>query len=87
MAPQSSVHAQVTATKSNSIAGGDLVGRWDLTVLENGKERASWLEIEISGVKTLVGRFVASGGSARPVAKVLLNGNKFSFAITPQWES
>ena len=87
MAPQSSVHAQVTATKSNSIAGGDLVGRWDLTVLENGKERASWLEIEISGVKTLVGRFVASGGSARPVAKVLLNGNKFSFAIPPQWES
>jgi hypothetical protein len=86
MAPQL-VQAQVTPTKAGSISGGDLVGRWDLTVLENGKERASWLEIEISGLKTLVGRFVGSGGSARPVAKIALDHNQFSFAIPPQWES
>lgn len=81
------VQSQVAATKTNSVPGGDLVGRWDLTVLENGKERASWLEIEVSGFKTLVGRFVASGGSARPISKIALNQNKFSFAIPPQWES
>ncbi len=79
-------HAQVAPVKANNVSGGDLVGRWDLTVLEDGKQRASWLEIEVSGFKTLVGRFVASGGSARPVSKIVLDHNKFSFAIPPQWE-
>jgi hypothetical protein len=80
-------HAQVAPINANSVSGGDLVGRWDLTVMEDGKERASWLEIEVSGFKTLVGRFVASGGSARPVSKVILENNKFSFSIPPQWEN
>ncbi len=86
MAPQF-VHSQVMPARANSVSGGDLAGRWDLTVLENGKERASWLEIEISGLKTLVGRFVGSGGSARPISRILLDHNKFSFSIPPQWES
>lgn len=76
-------HSQVAA---KNVTGDDLAGRWDLTVLENGKERPSWLEIEISGIKTLVGRFVGAGGSARPVSKINLVNNKFSFAIPPQWE-
>lgn len=79
-------HSQVAAINATNVTGGDLVGRWDLTVLENGKERASWLEIEISGFKTLVGRFVGAGGSARPVSKINLVDNKFSFTIPPQWE-
>ena len=81
-------HAQVAAVKTNSVEGGQLVGRWDLTVMEDGKPRASWLEIEVSGFKTLVGRFVANGGSARPISKIILdqNQNRFSFAIPPQWE-
>lgn len=79
-------HAQVAAINAKTVTGGDLVGRWDLTVSEDGKERASWLEIEISGFKTLVGRFVGAGGSARPVSKILLDQNKFSFSIPPQWE-
>jgi len=79
-------HSQVAAINAKNVTGGDLAGRWDLTVMENGKERASWLEIEISGFKTLVGRFVGAGGSARPVSKINLTGNKFSFAIPPQWE-
>ncbi len=78
--------SQIAAVNANTVTGGDLVGSWDLTVMEDGKERASWLEIEVSGYKTLVGRFVASGGSARPVSKIMLNGNRFSFTIPPQWE-
>ncbi|MCS3801200.1 DUF1080 domain-containing protein [Niastella sp. OAS944] len=85
LAPQLG-HAQVSAINAKTVTGGDLVGRWDLTVTEDGKERASWLEIEISGFKTLVGRFVASGGSARPVSKIILENNKFTFTIPPQWE-
>lgn len=85
MAPHAG-HSQVAAINAKNVTGGDLVGRWDLTVLENGKERASWLEIEISGFKTLVGRFVGAGGSARPVSKIILDNNKFSFTIPPQWE-
>jgi hypothetical protein len=79
-------HSQVSVVNANGVAGGELVGRWDLTVMEGGKETASWLEVEVSGFSTLVGRFVASGGSARPISKVIVAQNKFSFAIPPQWE-
>ena len=63
-----------------------LEGRWNLTINYENREMPSWLEIRHSGHKTLVGRFVFAGGSARPVAEVKYNGNKFSFAIPPQWE-
>ena len=74
----------------NASAEGEntkLEGRWDLTLTMNGKEFPSWLEVEHSGIKTLVGRFVYLNGSARPIAKVTLVGDKFSFTIPPQWES
>ena len=64
-----------------------LEGRWDLTLTMNGKEFPSWLEVEHSGIKTLVGRFVYLNGSARPIAKITFVGDKFSFTIPPQWES
>jgi hypothetical protein len=63
-----------------------LEGRWDLTLTMNGKENPSWLEVRHSGISTLVGYFVGVSGSARPISKVIVNGNKFSFAIPPQWE-
>lgn len=63
-----------------------LEGRWDLTLTVNGKEAPSWLEVLHSGYKTWVGHYVAVVGSARPVAKITITGNKFSFAIPPQWE-
>ena len=62
------------------------IGRWDLTVNMDGKTVPSWLEVKLSGVKTLVGYFVAEGGSARPVAQVHVNDNKISFSIPPQWD-
>ncbi len=64
-----------------------LEGRWDITVNVAGKQVPSWLEVMHSGNHTLVGRFVSSGGSARPVSEVKYNNGKFSFSIPPQWES
>ena len=63
-----------------------LEGWWDLTINQEGKELPSWLEIEHSGTKTLVGRFVYAFGSARPIAVVNVENGKFSFSIPPQWE-
>src|ERR1700739_1177008 len=47
-----------------------LLGRWDITVYYPGKVLPSWLEVTKSGIRTLVGRFVGTGGSARPIARV-----------------
>jgi len=64
-----------------------LVGTWDLDVkMETGTVFPSWLEIEHSGVSTYVGRFVGRGGSARPISRVTITSNSFSFAIPAQWE-
>jgi len=64
-----------------------IMGRWDITITtDNGKQYPSWLEVTLSGNSTLIGRFVGSGGSARPIAHVYFDDNKLSFAIPPQWE-
>jgi Domain of Unknown Function (DUF1080) len=62
-------------------------GRWDITINMAGKEVPSWLEVRHSGLHTLVGDFVGSGGSARPISKVNFSGGKMSFSIPPQWET
>lgn len=64
----------------------DLIGRWDITVDEDGKTVPSWLEVKLSGYSTLVGYFVAASGSARPVAEVKFDNGRFKFEIPPQWE-
>src|SRR6186713_1330252 len=63
-----------------------LFGRWDITIHQPGREVPSWLEIRLSGYRTLVGRFVGGGGSARPVARIRYVGGRMSFSIPPQWE-
>ena len=62
------------------------IGRWDITIAKDGKEIPSWLEVELSGNSTLVGRFVYAFGSARPVAEIKFTQNKYAFSIPPQWE-
>ncbi|MCC6165540.1 MAG: DUF1080 domain-containing protein [Acidobacteria bacterium] len=62
-----------------------LIGRWDLTVDAGPRKAPSWLEVELSGTRTLVGQFVGTGGSARPVSKVDFADGAFSFTIPPQW--
>jgi hypothetical protein len=69
-----------------TVDSGRLEGRWDITVDMDGKQFPSWLEVELSGIKTLVGRFVGTGGSARPISKVNFNGSQMNFAIPPQWD-
>jgi len=64
-----------------------LIGRWDITVDINGKPAPAWLEVKLSGVKTLVGYFVSTAGSARPVSEVKFADGNFKFEIPPQWES
>lgn len=63
-----------------------VIGRWDITIYDNGKEYPSWLMVQRSGTSTLIGEFVGTGGSARPVSKVNFSNNKLSFSIPPQWE-
>ena len=67
-------------------ADGSIEGKWDMTIIIDGKPAPSWLEVRHSGTKRLVGQYVGVGGSARPIAKVTFEGNKMSFAIPPQWE-
>lgn len=82
----------VSSTKANYFQYKDsdsssIEGRWDITINQSGKEVPSWLEVRHSGLHTLVGDFVGSGGSARPISKVSFSGGKMSFSIPPQWET
>jgi hypothetical protein len=63
-----------------------LLGRWDLTVHGPRGDRAAWLEVRHSGVKTLVGQFVGTGGSARPISQIEFKDGEMRFTIPPQWE-
>jgi hypothetical protein len=68
-----------------------LEGAWDLNVtMENRNGGASiapsWLEVRHSGLKTLTGRFVGDGGSARPISEVFYKNGHISFKIPPQWD-
>lgn len=69
------------AQEKNAIAG-----RWDLTVNMDGQEAPSWLEVKLSGIRTLVGYFVAHNGSARPISRVKYQDGEISFSIPPQWD-
>jgi hypothetical protein len=80
--------ARYPDTLTQSRAASDaLLGRWDLAVQRGTQTAPSWLEVERSGTATLVGQFVGSGGSARPIAKIEFTDGTFRFAIPPQWES
>ncbi|MEP6746465.1 MAG: DUF1080 domain-containing protein [Bacteroidota bacterium] len=74
---------------NNKVATTDsaiIEGRWDITIDMQGKQAPSWLEVELSGTHTFVGRYVGTGGSARPVSKVFFSDGKMHFAIPPQWD-
>jgi hypothetical protein len=64
-----------------------IIGRWDITVPRaDGGERSAWLEVRHSGVQTLVGQFVGTSGSARPISQVEFKDGQMRFTIPPQWE-
>ncbi|MDE3142792.1 MAG: DUF1080 domain-containing protein [Bacteroidota bacterium] len=64
-----------------------LEGRWDITVNMGSSRAPSWLEVRHSGLRTLIGRFVGDGGSARPISQVFFKDGKLSFHIPPQWDN
>jgi hypothetical protein len=80
------VAREAAAPATGASADTSIVDRWDITVHQAGREVPSWLEITRSGVRTLVGRFVGGGGSARPISKIEYANGKISFSIPPQWE-
>ena len=63
-----------------------ILGRWNMILKRPDGDYPMWLEVRHSGTRTLVGQFVASHGSARPISRVEVNGSAFRFAIPPQWE-
>lgn len=67
-------------------APDDLVGRWDMTLRAPTGDLPSWVEIRRSGREALVGQFVGVVGSARPIARIVVNGDSLRFAVPPQWE-
>lgn len=73
-------------TEKTVAADNDIIGRWDLTVNMGDRIAPSWLEVKLSGIQTLVGQFVADGGSARPIAQVKVKDGKIHFSIPAQWE-
>jgi hypothetical protein len=80
------ITAQASNTSDPPVNENAIIGRWDLTVKMGDRIVPSWLEVKLSGVKTLVGYFVAEGGSARPIAHVYFKDGKVNFSIPPQWE-
>ena len=75
-----------SGTQAQSRPDEPLLGRWDLVVQRGTQTMPSWLEVERSGAVRLVGQFVGSGGSARPIAKIDFKDGTFRFTIPPQWE-
>lgn len=82
----STITSSILVNASSPIDTKELLGRWDMVIQKDGQELPSWLEIELSGNRTLVGRFVYAFGSARPIAVVNVADGKFNFSIPPQWE-
>ena len=78
---------QINRTNKQKTSAPAIEGRWDITVKAEEKESPSWLEITHSGRSSLVGQFVGESGSARPIGRINLDGEKFSFSIPPQWEN
>lgn len=75
-----------SASAQTNVEGGELIGRWDLTIVIEGDDLEDlglfrhglmdaagfpgWLEVKLSGFSTLVGYYVGYEGSARPVAEI-----------------
>src|SRR5215475_7686505 len=85
--------ALLAATKISEANGrhisfdtSSIIGRWDITMHMAERDVPSWLEVQRSGLRMLVGHFVGAGGSARPISRVNFSDGKISFSIPPQWE-
>ena len=57
--------AKANYFRSDNPDSSSIEGRWDMTIDLAGKAVPSWLEVTHSGLHTLIGEFVGTGGSAR----------------------
>lgn len=71
---------------ANSRDSGAVIGCWDLTVDGENGPYPCWIEIQRSGRRTLVGRYVGQFGSARPISHVAFDDGVIRFVVPPQWE-
>jgi hypothetical protein len=72
---------------ANSADGRAVLGRWDLVMRTSWGSYPAWLEVKLSGYRTLVGSYVGEKGSARPVSKIDFKNGSYHFSIPPQWET
>ena len=64
-----------------------VTGRWDLAVITNeGRRAPSWLQVDWSGDRVLVGQFVGVVGSVRPISRLEFANDTLRFSLPPQWE-
>jgi hypothetical protein len=72
---------------AQSVPPPAVIGRWDLTMQGRSGAFPSWLEVTLSGSRTLVGCFVGQGGSARPISRVNYGADgTVTFSLPPQWD-
>lgn len=79
-------HLVSAAATTRAEGKGSVLGRWDLIVQGADGAYPSWLEVRLSGRRTLVGSFVGQFGSARPISRVEFEGDTVRFSVPPQWE-
>ena len=81
---------QATSTPRAAAVNEHLMGRWDITIDAPQGKQPSWLEVHVPGAHSSgdshAGRFVGVVGSARPIERVMLNGDSLHFSIPKQWE-
>jgi hypothetical protein len=65
-----------------------VTGSWNLSIEQQNRTAPGWLEIKRSGRSALVGRYVGSSGSARPISNISYDESRdrYTFSIPPQWE-
>ena len=68
---------------AQDLASSTAIGKWDLEVEYGEAWLPSWLEVKLSGNKSLVGYFVADEGSARPISEIHDKEGMISFSIPP----
>ncbi|HUS07124.1 MAG TPA: DUF1080 domain-containing protein [Bryobacteraceae bacterium] len=61
-------------------ADKDFNGRWDITVTQNARKRAWWLEVKDAGTSGISGMFVgAPGGQLDKIPEIALKGGELQF--------